>query len=503
MMQERKHLYEFGPFRFQPEERLLSCDGQPVTLSPRGFEALNILVLNAGRLVTKQELMEAIWGDACVEPGNLTVTISTLRKALGEEHTERKYVQTVSKLGYRFVAQVREVQPETPSAAASPNRTVFGGGSFRYATVMCLLVAGGSLLWMRSSPVRADSSQDPAPRGTALLRDALFRSPLWGPNPDNPAEKNRRAQELYLYGRYCWNRRTDESLRRSVRYFEEALAADPNSARVHAGLADSYTTLSSRDVERTTYLRARSSALRALELDPSLPDAHAAFGYVLLIQDRDWRGAEREFQKAIALDPNCAIAHQRYGLALAAAGRFEESRDELRRAAQADPLSLIINTDVGWGLYLGRRYDEAISAYRKVLELDPNFGPAHTFLGLAYVHKGDFTEAVRELEESRRITRDTGYAPGFLGYAQARSGDTPSSRRTLNQLTGLMQTQHVSPFGLAVLYVGLGQNEQAMEWLEKSYQARNTIAVYAKTDPSLDPLRSDPRFSRFIQRMGF
>jgi Flp pilus assembly protein TadD len=219
----------------------------------------------------------------------------------------------------------------------------------------------------------------------------------------------------------------------------------------------------------------------------------------------DWDGhaAEQEFQRAIALEPNYATAHHWYGLDLAAMGRLPESLSEVRRARQLDPLSLIINTNVGWVLYLSRHYDEAITEFRKALELDPDFPRARTRLGITYMQKGDFAAATRELGESLRLSGQDPYIAGVLGEARALAGDNAGARRILDELKKRSKQHYVPPFSLALICIGLGAHDEALQWLVQAYDDHSTSMVYAKIDPSLDPMRSDPRFRELLRRMKF
>jgi tetratricopeptide (TPR) repeat protein len=246
----------------------------------------------------------------------------------------------------------------------------------------------------------------------------------------------------------------------------------------------------------------RAAAKQALQLDKSLADAHAALGLVALFHDHNLPVAEKEFRAALALDANSATAHQRYGLALAAAGRLDEALKQEQLAAEADPLSPIATADIGWSLYLARRYDEAIAAYRKVLELDSAFVAVHNYLALAYAQQGKFEDAIRELRESQKLGGETPLSMGLLGYVAARSGDVQSGRGFLQKLQSRSQTEYVPPFSFVLVCIGLGENQEALEWLGKAYDSHNPLAIYAKTDPSLDPLRSDARFGQLLRRTG-
>lgn len=492
MLHRDQDSFEFGPFRFTPSERLLTRNGDVVALTPRGAEALTILLRNRGHVVPKEDLMKAIWGETSVEPGSLAVTVSHLRKALGDASSEPRFIQTVSKMGYRFVGQVREIaepcvratEVETP-----PDPLVWRRRPFLLGAPLLVVGLALAVGFVEKAEVLRDT------RGSVKVPPEKMRP------ASEQGDARRKAMQLYLYGRYFWSKRTADGLDRSIRYFQEAVAEDPDFAPAYAGLADSYTLISERGPVATSS-RARAAAFRALQLDSSLADAHASLGLLSLFNEYNWREAEQEFQKAIALDPNNALAHQRYGLALAAAGRFNESLAEMRQAVECDPLSLIVNADVGWSLYLARRYEDAIAAYRKVIDLDPQFSPVHTFLAMAYTHKGAFEDAFREFAEARRLNRDNSYALGMHAYAKARSGDMDGARRILRDLDTRSEHEYVPPYSKALVHIGLGEREQATKLIELATQAHNKFTVYARADPFLDDLRSDPRFVALLRHMG-
>ena len=623
MENNQQHVYEVGPFRIDPHDRLLLREGKPVPLTAKAFDTLLVLIRSGGHLVERAELMKAVWGDCFVEDGNLAVTVSMLRKALGDEGEERRYIQTVARRGYRLIEAVRQL-PETaeptlppPPAANLPLARSKPGGAatlLKIAVLVAVTLAGAAA-WMRLHNARgavpqirslavlpfrtltppsdprdylgvgmadalitklgstgsiivrptsavvkyANGTLDPLAAGREQKVDAVLDghiqslsgtvrvtvqllrvedgASLWADTfEESPqrvfaledavaeriagsmsiglsGEQRKRmarqqtedatAYQLYLRGRYFWNKRTKEGLQRSISYYDQAVAQDPKYALAYAGLADSYGLLGSYGVESASQSdpRAKAAAVKALQLDDSLAEAHSSLGMIYFFDEWNWPLAEREFQRAIVLNPNYSIAHTWYGLNLAALGRFDEALIQVRRAQALDPLSLIVDTDVGRILYLSRKYDQAIEAYHKVLDLDPNFGRAHTRLGMAYAAERKYGPAGEEFQEALRLSGPDPYLYGLLGYTRAMSGNRETARQLLRELRERSHREYVPPFSMALICIGLGDRPAALDWLEKGYQDHSTLMVYAKTDPLMDPLRSEPRFTALLQRM--
>ncbi len=315
---------------------------------------------------------------------------------------------------------------------------------------------------------------------------------------------NPEAYQDYLKGRYWWNKRTKEGLNKGIEYLQQAVAKDPTYALAYDGLADCYSLLAYYGFvdSKEGYPRAREAALKALEIDDSLAEAHTSLVFVKTFYDWDWSGAERESQRAIELNPRYATAHQWYGDALIQMGRLQEAIAEEKRAVELDPFSLVINRDLGDALYLARQYDQAIEQYRRTLELDPNFITVHGGLGAAYLHKSLYKEGIAEYEKELAISPHSAYALAGLGYANAVTGRRAEAQKLLDQLNQLSKQEYVPAVFRAQIYAGLGEKDQAFEWLEKSYEDRS-IANLAeiKVDPQFDPLRSDPRFQDLLRRL--
>ncbi|MCI0487880.1 MAG: protein kinase [Blastocatellia bacterium] len=312
------------------------------------------------------------------------------------------------------------------------------------------------------------------------------------------------AYHLYLKGRYSWNKRTVEGLNRGIEYFEQAITEDPNYALAYAGLADSYNILASYSAlpSRDAFTRAKTAALKALELDDELAEAHTSLALIRFGCDWNWREAEREYELAIKLNPGYATAHLWYALYLAAMGRFDEAFREIKRAQELDPLSLPINTNAGWIMHLARRYDEAIEQYRKTLELDPGFILAHRRLGQTYKQKGMYDEAIEELQIALALSGDDTETVAALGHAYAKSGRELGAVKVLEALKQLSKERYIPAYFIARIHIGLGEKDRAFEWLEKTCEERYGFLVYLKVDPVFDPLREDARFADLMRRVG-
>jgi TolB-like protein/Flp pilus assembly protein TadD len=315
---------------------------------------------------------------------------------------------------------------------------------------------------------------------------------------------NPQAYEAYLKGRYEWNKRTAESLRRGIAFFQQAVARDPRYALAYAGLADSYFALAySAEVlpPREAVPRARAAVQQALALEEALAEAHATLGAIKLFYDWDWAGAQSEFKRAIALQPGYATAHHWYGLCLGWMGRMPEATAELTRAQELDPLSLIISANVAWTYSLARDYDRAIAQLRRTLELDPSFWAAHWDLGDCYLALGRSAEAIAELQKAVDLSAGSTGALAMLGYAYGTTGERAKAEKVLQELNQLGRSRYVSPADLAMVEFGLGHRDQAFARLEKAYQDRARFLVTLKVEPSLDRFRADPRLQDLLRRM--
>jgi tetratricopeptide (TPR) repeat protein len=315
------------------------------------------------------------------------------------------------------------------------------------------------------------------------------------------------AYENYLKGLYYWNKRSDENLTRAIGYFERATKLDPNYALAYAGLSDCYAIISAEIFGTTPASeaapKARAAALRALELDPTLAEAQTSLATEKFNYEWDWNGAAQGFERAIGLNPSYATAYQRYSLYLIAMGRTQDSFAQIQKARELDPLSLSINFSLGWRLYMARQYDAAITQLKDTLEMDPSYELPHLVAGQAYEQKGNYALAIPELRKAVELSRGTPLMVSALAHAYARSGNQPEAEKLLAQLQAKSMNQYVSPYYFAIVYVGLGRTEDALDWLEKAFGDRSNGLVFLKVEPELDALRSNPRFISLQQKLEF
>jgi serine/threonine-protein kinase len=316
--------------------------------------------------------------------------------------------------------------------------------------------------------------------------------------------ENAEAYKLYLKGRFHWNKRTRESLKKGIEYFRRAIEKDSNYALAYTGLADCYNSLS-----RFGWLspdeampKAKEAAEKALEIDANLAEAHNSRAFVAENYEWLWSVAEREYKRAIELNPNYATAHQWYGEYLATIGRFEEGLEQLKQAEQLDPLSLIINSDLGLPYFFARQYDRAIEQWQKTVELDPEFWLAHYALALVYEQKGMYSEAITESKRALNLFSDGPWVLAGLGHIYALSGKRDEAYQILDELMERAKKSYISPFDLALIHAGLGEKDEAITWLEKAYEERNQWLTWLKVEPRLDALRTDPRFIDLVRRVG-
>jgi TolB-like protein/DNA-binding winged helix-turn-helix (wHTH) protein/Tfp pilus assembly protein PilF len=620
MAEQVKHLYAFGPFQLDPAQRLLFRDGELVSLTPKATDTLLVLVENRGQLLTKDELLERVWPGTFVEEVTLAKNVSTLRKTLGPAPDGGEYIETHSKRGYRFVAEVREVEAEDSTAPpASPAEARVAvpaadsvGRRWRIAVlaVAGLVLAAGAFWWSRSrsgavpasgkimlavlpfenlsgdpaqeyfssglteemitqlgrlEPDRLgviartsamqykDAHKDARQIGRELGVDYLLegsvrregnrvrisaqliqvrdQSHTWAEDYDrdlrdilalqsdvagaiaqqirlkltpeeharlqNARAVNAEAYEAYLRGRFFWNKRTVEGHQKAIEYFQKAVALDPNYAQAYAGLADAYALLGSWPnavlMRRDAMTRAREAAQKALSLDESLADAHASLGFVKMHYDWDFLAAEKEFLRAIALNPGYATAHHWYAYDLVALGRLNDAIAQARLAQAADPLSVIISRDVGEMLVFAGHDDEAIAQCHKTLEMDPNFSHAHWILAWAYHHKGQSKEFVGELQKAASTGGES--AAGILYALQGK-------RAEAHRLIAQFQANYGSSMQIAEVYAYLGDADRAFARLEKGFEERDGALIVMRVEPALEPLRSDPRFEQLERRVG-
>src|ERR1700677_1663250 len=635
------NLYEVDEFRLDAQSRVLKRGGPTVALTPKAFDVLLFLIQNAGRIVTKDELMKAVWPDSFVEESNLTQTIFMVRKAL-DETADRRYILTVQGQGYRFLVPVTEAERNAPEiearVAVADARSVpeiqldsHGRGARHWRTVViasatvALVLIAVYVIWpwrsrrgpaeqpgrimiavlpfenftgdpgqeyfsdglteemisqlgdldpahlgviARTSVMHYKHSQESIPqigkdlgvqyviegsvrrdseriRITAQLIQVKDQSHLWAREYDRDLshllelqeeisreiageiefslsgrrsiEANRQqppasattassyeAYDLYLKGRYFWNKRTGDGFRQAADYFQQAIDKDPNYGRAYAGLADTFALMSTwyAGPQNELMPKARSAALRAIALDEGLAEAHASLALIRENYDYDWRGAEREFRRAIQLDPQYATAHQWYAEFLSWQGRFEDAYTESERARRLDPLSLIIASDYASILYNSRQYDKAAKQWGSVLELDPNFELARESMIPVYLQQGRYDDATEEV--NRLAKRVQG--PWTLAWEVAvysRAGRVEKARRALRKLELTPGSWPIRTPTLLLAYSGMSEKERVIDLLQRAYSDHSNAVVEIKVDPMYDSIRNDSRFQELMRRLNF
>jgi TolB-like protein/DNA-binding winged helix-turn-helix (wHTH) protein/Tfp pilus assembly protein PilF len=317
---------------------------------------------------------------------------------------------------------------------------------------------------------------------------------------------NSEAYEDYLKGRYYWNKRSEEGLTKAIQYFTLATKREPRYALAYAGLADCYGIIGAAIVgtvpAKVVAPKAEAAATNAMEIDPTLAEAQTSLATVRFNYDWDWPAAETGFKRAIELNPGYSTAHQRYSLYLIAMGRTQESIVEIKHALWLDPLSISMNFSFGWRLYMAHRYDEAIQQLRNTIDMDPTFGLAHLVLGQAYEQKGQYADAIAELQKAVAISHDSAPMLAALAHVYAVSSRPVEARKLLEELKSQSKRQYVSPFYFAVVYAGLGENAQAVVWLNRAYEDRSNPLVFIKVDPEFDALRANKEFNELLRKLA-
>jgi DNA-binding winged helix-turn-helix (wHTH) protein/TolB-like protein/Tfp pilus assembly protein PilF len=310
------------------------------------------------------------------------------------------------------------------------------------------------------------------------------------------------AYRLYLKGRNAWNKRTGDALQEAIEFFNQAIAIDPNNSAAYAGIADCYNMLVvyGRVEPKEGFPKAKEAATKALEIDESSAEAHSSMAFIKFRWDWDRAATEREFQEAIKLKPAYAPAHQWYSSYLVAVERFDEAIAEAKRTEELEPLSFVASSHLGWIYYLSGQNDKAIEQCRKILELDPSSFPARRYLGLAYEAKGMYAEAITEFQTGVKLSGSP-LMLALLGHAYAASGKTAEAKQVLNDLQQLQDQRYVSPYTVAAIYAGLGDNEQAFKWLQTAVEERDIWLMNLKVDPVFAKLRSQRQFTDILARI--
>src|SRR5713101_3731168 len=513
----------FGVYELNLAARELRKHGIRIKLRGQPFEILAILLEKPGEIVTREVMQKRLWpADTFVDfEHSLNSAIKKLRATLGDSPENCRYIETIPRVGYRFIAPVEQVSAAAPPVDVSvvtdrpvvPAGTVevagkrrwriFPGISIeRYAVMLLIVLIAAPSAYFAWS--RLGSRPQPQKNKIAgEVHAALKGHESTRSNQPALSPKSAEAHDLYLKGLHFWNKRTVPGFQQAIECFQQATTMDPNYAAAYAGLANSYTLLTAyTSAPANLYMpRARAAALRALELDEGLPEAHTALALIVQNQDWDWQTSEKEYRRAIELNPNYATAHHWYAEHLMWLGRFDEALSESERARQLDPLSLIIATDNGAILYNSRQYDRAIEQFRAVIRKDPNFGRAG-IVTFSYVEKGMFAEALADAERWRRVYGEGPWYWSTRAYIYGRAGRQELARRELEKLEQLDRRQQVDPVTMLWAHLGVGDKEEALADLEKAYSEHFSMPTTLKVEPAFDPLRSDPRFADLLRRVG-
>ncbi len=496
--------YSFGPFRLCPTERLLLREDTPVSLAPKAFELLTMLVTRHGRLITRDELMKAIWPDSFVEEINLTVNISLLRKLLGEQPDGRAYIATVPKRGYRFDAPVAENFAPGGSKPLEPIAHESNADPVSVAPVDTL----------PKEPDRADRSQNRPhlswKRWALGLAIVIVAASAWllyrRHDVSARTTANPEARELYARGRSILNNRSVASVEQSIDFFRQAIDADPHYAAAYSGLADAYILAGSYGnsflAPQVAMPKAKAAAEKALALDDTSPAAHTSLAYIKLVYDWDWSGAEAEFKRALSLDPNYVSAHHWYSHELMAEGRIAESHEQSEMALGDAPTDVLMNEHMAWHHLMAREYDRAIPQALKTIELNPDFVQAHRVLGLSYLYTGRFKEACDEFEKGVSLSHNDPVARAYLARCYARSHRSAEAQAILYTLIRDSSERYVSAAEIAGVYAALGDGNKSLEWLDKACGEHAGAMIYLNIDPVYDLMRRDPHFQAIVRRIN-
>lgn len=573
----QSNIYEFGEFRLDESKRvLMNTSHEIVPLTPKVFDTLLYLVRHGGAVLDKEELMKAIWPDTVVEENNLSQSISTLRRTLGETPGKHRYVVTLPGRGYRFIADVRTTTERSTASSESSMKTIAVlpfkplvaesrdvALEMGMADTLIARLSSGQVIVRPLSSVRryGDLDQDPLAAGRDLGVESVLDGSIqrWGDQirvtvrlvnvhsgvslwagtfnekftdifvvqdtiservagalalqPTNELKRrltkrpteNSEAYLLYLKGRYFWEKRTQENSKRAIQYYEAAIMKDPSYALAYAGLADCYATLpvTSNLRPRGVFPKARAAALKSLEIDDSLAEAHTSLAAVRFLYEWDWKSAEAEFRCALQLNPHYLVAQRFYGYFLSSMGRHAEAVAQVRKAVDLDPVSAVSNARLGQFLYHAGEYDEALEQLLNTIELDTDFWMTHLNLGRVYERKQMYREAVAELRKTCELLETNAEAKAMLGYVLAVSGSSREAESVLQQLIQESKRQFVPRSNLAAIYAGLGDRERMHEQLEKAFEDRDVRLTFIKVEPIWNEYRIDNRFSNLLERIGF
>jgi len=321
-----------------------------------------------------------------------------------------------------------------------------------------------------------------------------------------PKTPNSSAYALYTQGRFYWNKRSVDSVQKSIDLFQQAIQAEPDYAAAYAGLADAYALAGSYGnsflAPSIAMPKAKIAIEKALTLDDSSAEAHASLAYIKLLSDWDWGGAEQEFKRALQLNPDCVNAHHWYSHELMALGRVAESHRESEIALGLAPTDEVINEHMAWHHLMNREYDRAMTQAKKAIQLDPGFVQAHRILGLAYLYTNRHKEACAEFDKGVELSHDDPVSRAYLARCYAASNREPEARNILASLEGDSVERYISPLEIAPIYAALGDHDSALRWIGKAIDERVGALIYLNADRAFDPLRNDPRFQVDLKRVN-
>jgi TolB-like protein/Flp pilus assembly protein TadD len=560
---ERRSTLEFGPYRLDARKRLVWQGETLLEVPPKAAELLAVLAAEAGQVVPKEELLRRVWPDTFVEEANLSVNVSILRKALGDQPDGRPWIQTVARRGYRFLGTVRAQAAAPRSLAVLPFRSLGKEeaedalGLGMADALITRLAATGRVAVRPTGTVRrfAGPDVDPSEAGRQLGVDAVLDgrlqraasrlrltvqlvptaggAPLWAEHfdeelthlfavEDKVAERvaaalvaelsteerqrlGRRstpsleAYQAYCRGRFFWGRFSRPWVEKAMLCFHEATALDPGYALPHAGLADAFLVAGFAGAlpPRQAWALAAESSRKALTLDDRLAEPHVSAGFLRLLQDWDWDGAERELRRAVELAPESAAPHQWLGLVLDLRGRREEAAGALRRAEELDPLSMVVSALVGLHHAFGGDHEAELAHARRALELDPHQFLGHWALGSALQNLGRYDEAVGAHRRALDLAEGAAFMKAILARSLALAG-RPDEARALVAAEG---GPGVSPYHAATALLALGEEDRALGLLRVAADERDPWVVILAVDPMMRPLRGQPAFEELVARV--
>ena len=474
----------FGPFEYDETSGELRKFGTRIRLQGQPLQILTVLLSKPGHTIGREEFQQSLWhGSTFVDfEQGLNAAVNRLRQALGDSADRPRYIETFSGRGYRFIApvefapagradEVAKHPAETPSTVPTPPSASFRSRPFS-AILRVLVFALPALaalgIWLHYS---------------VKQHDELYR--------------------LEMQGGFFVSKWTEPEVRKGIDYYNRAIALNPSSASAHAGLATGWSFLSDlHRPPREVMPRSKAAALDAVRLDDSLVDGHVALGVVKMQYDWDWAGAEREFRRAIVLDPSDGAAHRLYGWLLIALGRFEEAQAQMRRPLDNEPLNDFNLMELGLSHYFARQYEQAIEQSRRAIGVDSTSYWSHMLLGWAHEQQGGFSAAIDDLSQASRLCDNPQVIASF-GHVYAASGSRAEAQKVIAALQVSSNRRYVSPYDVASIYAGLGDKEQTLVWLEKAYEDRSGwLALWVKVDPKFDALRTEPRFRNLLHRIG-